>query len=112
MRLKDVETGAKALLRATVVRLLPAPRRFDAPVDPAMVGRVLAVRHDSRLGNLLLLTPALRLIKLAFPKAVLDVLIADDYGDALAHNPNVDSLLTGAGLPALRFKGYDLAIDL
>ncbi len=91
--------------------LLRAPRRHDAPVDPASVRRILAVRHDARLGNLLLLTPALKLLKLAFPKAAVDVLIADDYGEALARNPNVDALLTAAGLPALRFKGYDLAID-
>lgn len=111
MRLKDVETGAKALLRSTLVKLLPAPRRFDTPVDPASVRRVLAVRHDSRLGNLLLLTPSLKLIKQAFPQAALDVLIADDYGEALAHNLNVSSLLTASCLPALRFKGYDLAFD-
>lgn len=111
MSLKDLETGAKALLRSTVVRLLPAPRRHAAPVDPATVRRVLAVRHDARLGNLLLLTPALKLLKLAFPKAAVDVLIADDYGEALARNPNVDRLLTASGLPALRFQGYDLAFD-
>jgi heptosyltransferase-3 len=111
MRLKDVETSGKALLRATVLKLLPKPRRFDAPVDPASVRRVLAVRHDSRLGNLLLLTPSLKLLKQAFPKARVDVLIADDYGTALAHNPNVDGLLTASCLPALRFKGYDLAFD-
>ncbi|MDX6771163.1 MAG: glycosyltransferase family 9 protein [Elusimicrobiota bacterium] len=111
MRLKDLETGGKALLRATMLRLLPPPRRHDAPVDPASVRRVLAVRHDARLGNLLLLTPALALVKRAFPKAALDVLIADDYGEALARNPSVDGLLTASSLPALRFKGYDLAFD-
>jgi heptosyltransferase-3 len=111
MRLKDLETGGKALLRATLVKLLPAPRRHDAPADPASVRRVLAVRHDARLGNLLLLTPALRLIKQAFPNASVDVLIADAYGEALAHNPHVARLLTAAGLPALRFSGYDLAFD-
>lgn len=111
VRLKDIETGAKSLLRSTLVKLLPAPRRHGASVDPASVRRVLAVRHDARLGNLLLLTPALKLIKQAFPQAAVDVLIADDYGDALAHNPNVDGLLTASGLPALRFKGYDLAFD-
>lgn len=111
MRLKDLETGGKALLRATLVRLLPAPRRHEGPVVPGSVRRVLAVRHDARLGNLLLLTPALKLLKLAFPRARVDVLIADDYGEALARNPDVDRLLTASCLPALRFSGYDLAFD-
>lgn len=111
MRLKDIETGGKALLRATLLKLVPAPRRHDSPVSPESVRRILAVRHDSRLGNLLLLTPALKLLKLAFSRASVDVLIADDYGQALAYNPNADRLLTAAGLPALRFTGYDLAID-
>jgi heptosyltransferase-3 len=111
MRLKDLETGGKALLRATFIKLLPAPRRFDRPPEPGSVRRVLAVRHDARLGNLLLLTPALRLIRQAFPNAKTDVLIADDYGEALARSPHVDRLLTASGLPALRFQGYDLAFD-
>lgn len=111
MRLKDLETGGKAFLRATLVKLLPQPRRHERPADPAFVRRILAVRHDARLGNLLLLTPSLRLLKEAFPKAKVDVLIADDYGDALARNPHVDRLITASALPALRFSGYDLAFD-
>lgn len=111
MRLRDLETAGKALLRATLVRLLPRPKSHEAPADPLFVRRILAVRHDARLGNLLLLTPALRLIKQAFPKAKVDVLIADDYGDALARNPHADRLLTAANLPGLRFSGYDLAFD-
>jgi heptosyltransferase III len=111
MRLKDLETGGKSLLRATLVKLLPSPRRGEAPPEPGSVRRILAVRHDARLGNLLLLTPALRLLKQAFPSAKADVLIADDYGDALARNPHVDRLLTASCLPALRWQGYDLAFD-
>lgn len=111
MRLKDLETAGKSLLRGTLVRLLPAPRRPDGPLDPATVRRVLAVRHDARLGNLLLLTPSLRLLKTAFPDARVEVLLADRYGEALAGNPCVDAVLTASSLPGLRLRGYDLAID-
>src|SRR5256885_8162463 len=97
------------MLRASLLKLLPAPRRHEGPIDPAKVRRVLAVRHDARLGNLLLLTPALRLIKEAFPHCRLEVLIADKYGDALKFNPCVDELLTAKALPTLRLRGYDLA---
>lgn len=111
MRLKDLETGGKSLLRSTLVRLMPAPRRHERPPEPGEVRRVLAVRHDARLGNLLLLTPALRLLNTAFPGARVDVLIADEYGEALARNPHVERLLTASALPALRWAGYDLAFD-
>ena len=69
------------------------------------------MRHDARLGNLLLLTPALRLLKAAFPECRLDVLIADRYGDALKFNPCVEDILTAKSLAGLRLRGYDLAID-
>lgn len=108
---KSLESAGKAALRASLVRLLPPPRRGAGPVDPASVRRVLAVRHDARLGNLLLLTPALRLVRTAFPGARVDVLIADRYGDALLFNPCVDRVLTARALPSLRLRGYDLAFD-
>jgi heptosyltransferase-3 len=108
---KNLERGGKNLLRGSLVKLLPKPRRPDGPVDPKTVHRVLAVRHDARLGNLLLLTPALRLIKTAFPNARVDVLLADKYGDALKFNPSVDEVLTAKSLPGLRARGYDLAFD-
>lgn len=108
---KELEKRGKAALRATFLQLLPRPRPHAGPADPSKVRRVLAVRHDARLGNLLLLTPALRLIKEAFPGARVEVLLADRYGDALKHNPCVDELLTAKALPGLRLRRYDLAFD-
>ena len=108
---KSVERGGKSLLRGTLLKLLPLPRRPAGPINAAAVRRVLAVRHDARLGNLLLLTPALRLIKTAFPSARVDVLLADKYGDALKFNPCVDEILTARSLPRLRSRGYDVAFD-
>lgn len=108
---KSVEKAGKAILRAGLVGLMPEPRRPDGPIDPAEVRRILAVRHDSRLGNLLLLTPSLRLLKTAFPSARVEVMISDRYGDALANNPCVDGILTARSLPGLRLRGYDLALD-
>jgi len=108
---KWLETSGKAALRGTVLRLLRAPKPHAGPPDPAKVRRILAVRHDARLGNLLLLTPALRLLKTAFPEARVEVLLADRYGDALKHNPCVDEILTARSLACLRLRGYDLAFD-
>src|SRR4051812_12424576 len=111
MALKDLgrrlESGGKALLRAGLVALVPRPRPAAGALDPARVRRILAVRHDARLGNLLLLTPSLRLLKTAFPSARVEVLLADRYGGALAFNPCVDGVLTARSLPGLRLRGYD-----
>jgi ADP-heptose:LPS heptosyltransferase len=108
---KKIETGGKSLLRGSLLKLIPKPRPPAGPVDAAKVRRILAVRHDARLGNLLLLTPALRLLKTAFPAARVEVLLADRYGDALRFNPCVDETLTAKSLPGLRLRGYDLAFD-
>lgn len=108
---KALETGGKSLLRGSLLKLLPKPRAHAGPPDSSQVRRILAVRHDARLGNLLLLTPALRLLKIAFPSARVEVLLADRYGDALKFNPCVDEILTAKALPGLRLRGYDLAFD-
>ncbi len=109
---KTAEREGKLFLRRTLIRLLPkpyAPKDRPTAQDPA---RILAVRHDARLGNLLLLTPALRLLKRAFPNARVDALISGRYGDALAFNQDVDRVLTPKALPAIFLKGgYDLAFD-
>ena len=108
---RRVETEGKALLRSALVRVLPVPPKPDGPLDPAGVTTVLAVRQDARLGNLLLLTPALRLLREAFPAARVEVLLSDRYGDALAFNPCVDAVLRLKDIPALRRRGCALAID-
>jgi ADP-heptose:LPS heptosyltransferase len=108
---KRAERSGKALLHGSIIKFLPCPRRPSGPVDPLSIRRVLAVRHDARLGNLILLTPSLRLIKAAFPAALIDVLISSKYGDALKFNPCVDNILTARSLPLLRARDYDLAFD-
>ncbi|HVA66343.1 MAG TPA: glycosyltransferase family 9 protein [Elusimicrobiota bacterium] len=109
---KAIEREGKSLLRRTLIRALPKPRmprRRPTAQDPM---RILAVRHDARLGNLLLLTPALRLLKRAFPDARIDALISGRYGAALAFNQDAERVLTPAALPGIFLKGgYDLAFD-
>ncbi|MDE2313172.1 MAG: hypothetical protein KGL04_03240, partial [Elusimicrobia bacterium] len=76
---KAVEREGKNFLRRTLIRALPKPQTpKNRPTAQDSV-RILAVRHDARLGNLLLLTPALRLLKRAFPNARVDALISGRY---------------------------------
>lgn len=88
-----VERGGKRGLRAAFRFLLPRRRPFEGPLEPGAVRKVLVVRQDSRLGNLLLLTPLLRGLKTAFPGAEVDVLISEAYGEVFQGNPCLDRLL-------------------
>jgi len=109
---KAIEREGKNLLRRTLIRALPKPQvPHRRPVAQDTV-RILAVRHDARLGNLLLLTPALRLLKRAFPHARVDAVISGRYGEALAFNPDIERVMTPAALPSLFLNGgYDAAFD-
>src|SRR5262249_5653911 len=67
-------------------------------VDPSAIDltrcrRVLLVRVNVRMGNLLLVTPALAALRQALPDARLDVLCYDTYADLLAHDPDVDRVV-------------------
>ena len=108
---KQLEEKSKAYLRSHLISLLPNPNPAKETLDLKSVSRVLAVRSDARLGNILLLTPALRLIKEAFPSAKTDVLMPGSYADALKFNPCVSRVLSAKEWPLVRFYGYDLAFD-
>ena len=61
-----------------LLRALIAPRRRTAAaeIDPATVRRILVLRVDERLGNLILTTPLLAALRDVFPAARLDWLVA------------------------------------
>ncbi len=109
--LKQIEEGSKAYLRSYLIGLLPNLRPAQGALDLKSVSRILAVRSDARLGNILLLTPALRLIKEAFPSAKTDVLMPESYAEALEFNPCVSRVLISKQWPLTRFYSYDLAFD-
>jgi heptosyltransferase III len=84
---------------------------------------VLLVRVNVRMGNLLLVTPALAALRQALPHARLDVLCYDSYAALLAHNPDVDRVLgfhrrmlcnpwaLGGLIRTLRRERYDLVVE-
>lgn len=81
--------------------------------------RVLVIRLR-RMGDLLLITPTLRAIRLAHPSARLDVLASAGFHHALLGNPRIDELLIlRPGLASLlqaarrcRRGRYDVVLDL
>ena len=79
--------------------------------------RILLIRLSS-LGDILLMTPVLRLLREACPQAKIDVLVKPEYQGALAAHPEIDRLLTISDPPfwqtvkTLRSELYDVAMDL
>jgi ADP-heptose:LPS heptosyltransferase len=121
---KRFERAGSRALRSLLRAALPKPVAAAVPLDCGAVRRVLIVRQDSRLGNLLLLTPLLKGLRAAFPASETDLLVSDAYGEVLRHNDNVhkqfvlpkkmfwpDPTLPFRLLRTLRGKRYDVAFD-
>ncbi len=73
-----------------------------------------------RFGDLLLSTPTLRALRLAYPGARIDVLVAAGFHQVLINNPHIDRLLVLEPgwlgmvrmLRACRYGHYDTVVDL
>lgn len=93
---------------------MPLPR---APRSEQTPQRILVIRFSS-IGDILLTTPVLRLLRQAYPAARLEFLTKAVYQDVLRANPCVDALHLlepqrfQALLQSLRQHPYDLLLDL
>jgi ADP-heptose:LPS heptosyltransferase len=127
-RLKDgakrLERAGSGALRRLLRAVLPRPRPATEPLAAGAVRRVLIVRQDSRLGNLLLLTPLLTALREVFPASATDIVVSDAYGEILRGDPRVheqfvlpkemfwpDPTLPVRLLRTLRGNRYDVAFD-
>lgn len=140
---KDVRRGVKTLLLASAAAVLASrPRgRAPMPVTPGPaeitsrgragggagnngVPRLLVVRLDNRLGNLLLLTPFLRRLRESFPTARLGFVSGEAYVTVLRSWPWIDEWIVQpkrrhAAFPPLflpwvgdlRRRGWDVAFE-
>ena len=80
--------------------------------------RLLLIRLSS-LGDILLMTPLLNLLRTTCPQAQIDVLVKTEYHDLLCAHPGITRLLVFDSrqsllrtLRSLRADRYDLALDL
>jgi heptosyltransferase III len=123
--LKGLELYSKRKIRGFLKRKLNSVQLSPREVDIGSLSKILVIRQDSRLGNLVLLTPLLSALKAGLPDAELDVLIAENFEEVLAGNPNVDRLIIFQKQKArlipwwylgfirkLKKTRYDLAIDV
>jgi len=124
MRLKDIERRAKGFLKTVLGALLRTRPARAEDVRPDRIGRVLVVRQDERLGNMLLITPLLHELRRSLPRARITALVGRRFGDVLRGNDDIDTLLTidkrkllrnplrlVSLIRTLRRGSFDLAID-
>ncbi|MBI2941564.1 MAG: glycosyltransferase family 9 protein [Chloroflexi bacterium] len=83
----------KAPIRRSLLRALGRATRPLIGAPPSTIRRVLVVRPD-HLGDLLLMTPALRLLRTALPDVQITCLVGPWGRPALRDNPNVAEILT------------------
>lgn len=117
---KVVERSGRQLLVSLLGVLMGVRRR---PVVLPDAPKILVIRLDERLGNLLLLTPFLQSLRLRFPAAQIDLLANARGAGVLAGHPSLSAFLpfrkralVAADGPLaapwrLRRRGYDLCID-
>jgi heptosyltransferase-3 len=95
-----------------------------ADPDPARIHKVLVVRPDPRVGNVLLTTPLLRALKAGLPGARVEMLVARGKEPLVQGLPFIDGLVSfdkqsffrsplrfWRFVRGLRAAGYDLAIE-
>lgn len=86
-------------LRLTLLRAIP---HLPSPIPPNLqspISNILLIRPD-HLGDLLLTTPTLRLLRQRHPGARITALVGPWGAPVLAHNPHVDEIIT------LPFPGF------
>lgn len=124
---RDLGKRFERRLKRLVFGILAGRARRDlvplAAVDFRSCRRVLLVRVNYRLGNLLLVTPAIDSVRRAMPDAEIDFLGGDGGGDLLHAHPGIRRVLAASRevlksprrfwelVRELRGRRYDLVID-
>lgn len=121
--LKRIERKLRHGVIDSLVRALDRGADGAESVDLDQVRRVLFVRPNFRLGNLVLTTPALSIARRSLPEAELHLLTTSPYRELLRGHPDVDRLVTLDRemfyrpwslirfVRAMRAVRYDLAVD-
>jgi ADP-heptose:LPS heptosyltransferase len=120
---KRLERFGKRLIASGLAGLQRSEIRSVEELDLSRVRRVLFVRVNPRMGNLLLTTPGFATARESLPDAEIDVLTTSAYSALLDGNPDLDHVLTldrwklvrprtfFGLIRRLRRRQYDLVID-
>ncbi len=118
---REISKGLKAASLPLFARLLGRSRARTSNEDE----RILVIRPDNRLGNLLLLTPFLTRLREARPRAHIALLAGEEYAPILRDWPWIDEVIVQdkrlharaphlffAWIGMLRRRGWDLAFEM
>lgn len=124
MGLKKVEKSGKNLL-IRLVRVFIKPEKLDrGKVDFSKVKRILLVRQDKRLGNLILTLPVVSAIRKKFPQSHIGYLADEKFADMLTMSPEIDEVIVIKKssfrnpfqflsiIKKIRKTGFDMTVDL
>ncbi len=124
MFFKKIERSGKKLL-LLLLKLLLRPRELEREdVDLSRVKKILVVRQDDRIGNLILTTPLLLALRRFFPQAQVWYLASKTFHTLFSKSSLVDEILVARKrqyifhplslvnfIRKIRKQRFDLAID-
>ncbi len=118
---KKIERQGKRVLIGLATRFVKTTPLTPEEIRRARPRRILVVRQQNQMGDMLLATPAYRAIKASLGDIVLDVVTSPINRDVLLDNPHVDHVFTYNNrdlvgtirmIRGIRRGRYDLAIVL
>lgn len=125
MWLKEIEKQGKGLFLKILRLFLKNKPLKKEEVDLSLIKKILVVRQDERIGNLVLLTPFLQTLRKAFPQAQISFLTSKTFHTLFSDSNLADEILVIQkrkfifNLLALFFfirklksQRFDLAFDL
>ncbi len=120
--LKNIERSARKKIPSILGFFLKNPK---PPLERDRIERILVIRQDERIGNMLLTTPAISILRDRFPNSQIDALISEKFARFWQIPRIIDNFfyinkksfiknpfaLFGL-LNRLKKRAYDLVIDL
>jgi ADP-heptose:LPS heptosyltransferase len=120
---KELEKKGKSFL-IEILRFFLKNRPISDKVDLSSIKKILVVRQDDRIGNLILITPLLISFKKNFPQAKISFLASEVASELFSGSKSVDELLVLekkryirnplafiSNIFKLRKKRFDLTFD-
>jgi ADP-heptose:LPS heptosyltransferase len=119
MELRRVEVAWRAFWMRSIAALLPHPASSAPPDWDARPLRLLYLRYE-RIGDVIMATAPIRVIKQAHPSLIIDALVTTTGAPVLQNNPHLNEVLIldrnarGGYVRALRNvarRRYDVVVD-
>lgn len=89
--MKRIELLGKKLLRGALRGVIPNKQRNPNELNPADIKKILVVRQDNRIGNLVLQIPLIKALKDTFSKAEITVLMGKTFSELYVDIPEVQN---------------------